>query len=161
VPRRRPDPSELAYERLRRASEPAVPLPPQLHRWPRKKVYVYVFLFLVVVLLLSGGLGAPPPDAGGSCSRPAFAFSTGQVREGGAVKWSVDGPDGTRVVITGGSEDPARGRLLGPLPLRDCTAEGVFGAALPEGRHTVRVFLLHPDGSHTVVGQKVLTVNAP
>lgn len=159
--RGRPDPSELAYERLRKASEPAVPLPPQLHRFPRKKLLLYGFLFLLVVAVLRDGIGRPPPDAGGSCTRPAFAFHTDEVAQDGAVKWSVDGPDGTRVVINAGSTDPSRNVLLGPLALSGCSAEGVFGARLPDGEHTVRVFLLDGAGAHTVVGQRLLTVNAP
>jgi len=161
-PRRgRPDPSELAYERLRAGSEPAVPLPAALHRFPRKKLFLYAFLFLLVLAVLRDGLGKPPPEAGGSCSRPAFAFHTDEVAQDGAVKWSVDGPEGTRVVINADSTDPRRNVLLGPLALSDCSAKGVFGARLEDGEHQLRVFLLATDGSHTVVGQKALTVNAP
>jgi len=161
-PRRgRPDPSELAYERMRAGSEPAVPLPPQLHRFPRKKLLLYAFLFLLVVAVLRDGVGRPPPEAGGSCTRPAFALHTDEVVQDGAVKWSVDGPDATRVVINADSTDPTRNVLLGPLALSGCTAKGVFGARLPDGRHQLRVFLLDADGSHTLVGEQALTVNAP
>jgi hypothetical protein len=159
--RDKPDPSEQAYARLNPPAAPYEPLPPRLHQFDRKRLLVYAVLLVVVVAVLRDGLGRGAPEVDGSCDSPGFAFSTSDVTQDAPVKWAVKGPAGTQVVITADSTDAARNRVLGPVPLAGCAAEGRFGARLPDGEHLMRVFLLRPDGTSSLVGLTTLTVNAP
>lgn len=166
--RRKPqdlDQSELAYERLSSGVGPYEPLPPGLQRFNRKQLLVYALLLVLVVAVFRDGIGRPPPEADGSCSRPAFAFDQTEVRVDGVVKWSVAGPTGSRVVVgadtTTVPTTVAEGKLLGPVALQDCKASGRFGVPLTDGEHQLRVFLIAPDGTVTTLGPHALTVNGP
>lgn len=159
--RGRPDPSEQAYDRLTAPAAPYEPLPAQLRRFDLKRWLLYAVLLFVVVAVFRDGVGRGAPEVDGACDRPAFALDKAEVDQDAPVKWAVKGPTGDQVVITANSASPSTGRVLGPLPLEGCAADGLFGASLPDGEHVIRVFLLRPDGSHVVLGQKVLTVNAP
>jgi hypothetical protein len=158
--RPRRDPSEIAYERLRADAEPRIVLPARVHQVDRKRLAVYAVLFVLVVAVFRDGIGRGAPEVEGSCDRPAFALDRTEVRQDYVVKWAVRGPSGAQVVITANSADPAAGRLLGPLPLKDCHADGRFGVPLPDGEHLLRVFL-QTGGTTTLLGDQELTVNAP
>lgn len=157
----RPDPHELAAERLNAGLGPYEPLPEQLRRYNGKRIVLLAALALVAAVVIGGHNGASRPPVSGSCSKPAFAFDHTEIRYYGAVKWSVAGPSGSSVIITGDSESADRGRLAGPVPIKDCKADGRMGVPLDGGRHVVRVFLRSPDGRDTVLGTASLLVNAP
>ena len=159
--RRRPDPAELAYERLRAEAEPRVPLPPRLQRVDRKRLVVYAFLVLVVGAVVKDGLGRGAPRVDGSCTSPGFAFDRTEVLQDHAGKWAVAGPSGAQVVITADSDNPAVGRLLGPLTVQHCHGDGRFGVPLTDGDHVLHVFLLRPSAAPQQLGTARLTVNAP
>ncbi|HUR51572.1 MAG TPA: hypothetical protein VMZ11_05570 [Mycobacteriales bacterium] len=156
----RPDPHELAAERLRASLEPSVPLPPELHRRDRKRLVLWVVMGALAVAVLRDGLGRGAPDVKGSCDRPAFAFDHDEVRQDGVVKWSVTGPTGSSVVVTADSTTPDSGRLLGPVRLKGCKGSGRFGAPLTDGDHVLRVFLLQEGEQPQQIGSRTLTVNA-
>jgi hypothetical protein len=161
--RRRPeplDPHELAAARLRGGLEPFEPLPPDPRPIDRKRLLLYVLVGVVVVGVLRDGLGRGAPAVHGSCTKPAFALDRSEVGQYGVVKWSVAGPSGARVVITADTVTPATGRLLGPLPLKQCRASGRFGVPLSDGDHVLRVYLSEPDGGTSLVGTQKLVVNA-
>jgi hypothetical protein len=159
--RDRPDPHELAAERLEAGLEPFEPLPPTLRHPDRKRLLLYLVLGAVTVAILRDGLGRGAPPVTGSCTHAAFAFDRSEVREDGVVKWSVAGPSGAEVFVTADSTTVDAGRLLGPVTLRDCKASGRFGVVLKDGTHVLRVFLRDPDGATRVLGQRTLEVNAP
>jgi hypothetical protein len=159
--RDQPDASEQAAARLRAGLEPFEPLPPDPRPINRKKLLLYVFLGVLVVGVLRDGLGRGAPSVDGSCTRPAFALDRSEVGQYGVVKWSVAGPTGAQVVITADTTTTSTGRLLGPLPLKQCKASGRFGVPLSDGDHVLRVFLLGTDGATSLVGSQKLVVNAP
>jgi hypothetical protein len=162
--RRRPeplDPHELAAARLRSGLEPFEPLPPNPRPIDRKRLLFYALVGVVVVGVLRDGLGRGAPPVDGSCTKPAFALDREEVGQYGVVKWSVAGPSGAQVVITADTTSTAIGRLLGPLPLKQCKASGRFGVPLSDGDHVLRVFLQEPGGATTLVGSQKLVVNAP
>jgi hypothetical protein len=159
--REQPDLNELAAERIRTGIEPFEPLPPQLRRYDRKRLFVFVVMGALAVAILRDGLGRGAPPVTGSCTQPGFAFDRTSTPVEGAVKWAVVGPTGSFVIVTADSTSPDRGRLLGPVPLRDCKADGRFGVPLKDGDHVLRVFLRAPDGTVTLLGSKPLEVDAP
>ena len=159
--RDKPDHSELAAERLRGGLEAFEPLPPTLRRYDRKRLLLFVVLGALVVAVIRDGVGKGAPPVSGSCTRPGFAFDRTSVRTDGAVKWAVAGPTGSSVIVTADSESPGTGRLLGPVPLKGCKADGRFGVPLEDGDHVLRVFLRAPDGAVTLVGKKPLEVDGP
>ena len=162
--RRRPeplDPHELAAARLRGGLEPFEPLPPDPRPIDRKKLLFYVLLGVVVVGVLRDGIGRWAPPVHGSCTSPAFALDRDEVGQYGVVKWAVAGPTGAQVVITADTTSATSGRLLGPLPLKQCKASGRFGVPLSDGDHVLRVFLREPDGGTSLLGTQKLVVNAP
>lgn len=157
----RPDPHELAAERMRTGLEPFEPLPPQLRRYDRKRLLVMVLMGALVVAVLRDGLGRGAPPVDGSCTRPAYAFDRDEVGQAGVIKWSAAGPTGSYVIVTADSPSPDAHRLLGPLPLKDCRASGLFGVPLSDGSHVLRVFLRRPDGATSVIGERRVEVNLP
>ncbi len=159
--RRRPDPFEQVAERIEAGRKPFEALPPDPRRIDRKRLIMYVVVGALLVAVLRDGLGRPAPPVQGSCAKPGFALDRVEVTEGAVIKWSVAGPSGSQVVITADTTSPETGRLLGPVPVKDCKASGRFGVPLPDGDHVLRVFLLNADGSTTVVGTQKLVVNAP
>ena len=162
--RRRPeplDPHELAAARLRSGLEPFEPLPPDPRPIDRKRLLFYLLIGVVVVGVLRDGIGRGAPPVKGSCTQPGYALDRKEVGQNGVVKWAVAGPTGAQVVITADTVTPATGRLLGPLPLKQCRASGRFGVPLTDGDHVLRVFLRDPDGSTSLVGTQKLVVNAP
>ncbi|HUR13618.1 MAG TPA: hypothetical protein VM097_03905 [Mycobacteriales bacterium] len=162
--RRRPEKLDLheqAAQRMRAGLEPFEPLPPDPRRIDRKRLLLYVFVGAVLVAVFRDGLGRGAPPVEGSCTKPAFALDRVEVAQYGVVKWSVAGPTGAQVVITADTPSADTGRLVGPLPLKQCKASGRFGIPLADGDHVLRVFLRQVDGTTTLVGQQTLTVNVP
>jgi hypothetical protein len=159
--RDQPDLNELAAERLRTGIEPFEPLPPQLRRYDRKRLLMFIVMGALAVAILRDGLGRGAPPVTGSCTQPGFAFDRQSVVEEGVVKWAVVGPTGASVIVTADSTSPDQGRLLGPVPLKDCKADGRFGVPLKDGTHVLRVFLRSPDGAVSQLGSKSLEVDAP
>lgn len=161
--RRRPDAPDLheqAASRMRAGLEPFEPLPPDPRPVDRKRLLFFILVGVVVVGVLRDGLGRGAPAVHGSCTKPAFALDRSEVGQYGVVKWSVAGPTGDQVVITADAASAASGRLLGPVPLKQCKASGRFGVPLSDGNHVLRVFLLDA-GATRLVGSQKLVVNAP
>lgn len=156
----RPDPHELAAQRMRAAYGPYEPLPNELRRLNSKKVLVYAALAVAVVALLSSELGGGSPQVKGSCTEPAAALDRKDVTQFGLVSWSVAGPTGAEVVLTADAATPDAGQLQPPVPVKDCKAEGRFAARLSDGEHVVRVFLRQTDGSTRLLTTETLVVNA-
>jgi hypothetical protein len=159
--RDRPDPHELAAERLSDGLGPYEPLPPQLERYDRKRLLLLVVLGGITVAVLRDGLGRGAPPVAGSCTKPAFSFDRDRIRVDLALKWAVAGPSGSSVIVTADSTSADEGRLLGPVELRGCKADGLFGVPLSDGTHVLRVFLRAPDGTTALLGQQDLEVDVP
>lgn len=152
---------EQAAARLRTGLEPFEPLPPDPRPTDRKRLLLYLLIGVVVVGVLRDGIGRGAPPVKGSCTQPGFALDRSEVGQYGVVKWAVAGPTGAQVVITADTTTTESGRLLGPLPLKQCRASGRFGVPLSDGDHVLRVFLREPDGATSLVGTQKLVVNAP
>lgn len=151
---RRSDPELAALE----------PLPAAPRRLPTKTLLVYFVLGVAVIAFIREGTGRPL-KVDGSCTKPAFALNRTEVKSGGVLKFGATGPATDSVVFgldtdaVPTSTSPAL--LYGPALLTGCKAGGRFGVQTPEGNHVLTVFLVHPDGSFTVLGTQKLVIDDP
>jgi hypothetical protein len=152
-----PDPHEQAVARGSGGLGPYEPLPALLRRGDLRKVLLVVVVGVVALGALRSGGGGKAPTPPGSCDRPALALGHEQVRTGRILSWTVSARAG-QVVLTADSTSVDRGRVTGPVQLKDCVANGRFLVQLDEGTHVVRAFVLDADGTGHVVGSRRLTV---
>ena len=137
-------------------------------------------LLLVVVVRISGRSGDQAPAiAGDPCATATFALSGASVKQGQPVRYRVNGPVGTRLVIAvnaatlvrqpdGGYQVRARERREDQVDVSTrvitvgsaCTEKGQFGVPVDPGDHTVTLFRL-TDASVLAVKTLPLAVEAP
>ncbi|MDQ6874810.1 MAG: hypothetical protein M3042_07085 [Actinomycetota bacterium] len=121
----------------------------------------WVWIFVAVALIIGIGTtvrASQPISLTRSCTKAAVKLSTDSTRVDHPVNWRATGPvgdyvltlDATSVSRAGGGRvtvDAPAGRPTWAgrvFRMNGCTGGGRFGAVLPAGDHTVRLFRLDP-----------------
>lgn len=122
----------------------------------------WVAVLVVGLILFRAFSSTPPPALTTSCTKPALALSTATQKQHDSVRWSATGPAHTVFELTIGVQQidiGPGGKFIfvpdvGPGQTREqrasgqvtmpssCKTSGTFGAQVPPGHYTVRMFQL-------------------
>ena len=121
-----------------------------------------ILLIVLGIILLRAFSTSPPPKLATSCTQPAMVLSTATQKQHDSVRWSATGPAGITFELTIGVHQidvGPGGKFVfvpdfGPGQTREqrasaqltmpstCKTSGSFGAQVPPGKYTVRIFQL-------------------